>query len=95
MHRQVGVGIVVTSGSLCGVMVAHWPGMPEMWIQFPLYAPYFPFSSQARHWCDDEDPVQATHCMVVEATLTICQAIACMCAIVSIKRLTIPRGKVL
>ena len=31
-HRQVDVGIVVTSGSLCGVMVAHWPGMPGIWV---------------------------------------------------------------
>ena len=32
LHKHVGVGIVVTSGSLHGVMVALWPGMPEMWV---------------------------------------------------------------
>ena len=30
LHRQVGVGMMVTSGSLRGAMVAHWLGMPEM-----------------------------------------------------------------
>ena len=33
LHRQVGMGTVVTSGSLCGEMVAHWP---EIWVQFLL-----------------------------------------------------------
>ena len=32
MHRQVGVDIVVTSGSFHDVMVAHWPRMPEIWV---------------------------------------------------------------
>ena len=44
LHKQVGVGIVVTSGSLHGVMVTHWSGIPEMWVQLPLEAHYFPFS---------------------------------------------------
>ena len=35
-HTQVGVGRVVTSESLGGVMVAHWPGMPEMWVRVLL-----------------------------------------------------------
>ena len=38
----------------------------------------------------DHDPVQAMHCLAVEPTLYICKVIACMYAIVSIKRLTIP-----
>ena len=32
LYRQVGMGMVVTSGGLPGVMEAHWPGMPEMWV---------------------------------------------------------------
>ena len=36
LHIQVGVGIVVTPGCLCDVMVAHWPGMPETWVRVPL-----------------------------------------------------------
>ena len=32
LDRQVGVSIVVTSGSLCGVMIEHEPEMPEMWV---------------------------------------------------------------
>ena len=36
LHREVGMGIVVTSGSLCGEMVAHWPRMQEMLEQFLL-----------------------------------------------------------
>ena len=44
LHRHVVVGIVVTSGSLHYVMVAHWPRMPEMWIRVPLSIQYFPFS---------------------------------------------------
>ena len=27
LHRQVGVAIVVASGSMRGVMVTHWPGL--------------------------------------------------------------------
>ena len=27
---------MMTSGSLYRVMVAHWPGMAEMWVRFPL-----------------------------------------------------------
>ena len=46
LHKQVHMGIVVTSGSLCGVMVAQWPGMPEMWGL--ISAQYFPFSSHPR-----------------------------------------------
>ena len=44
-HREVGVSIVVTSGSLHGEVVAHWPGMPDMWVRVQFYAQYFPFSS--------------------------------------------------
>ena len=36
LHRQAGVGIVVTSGSLSGVMVAHWPGMPNIGVRVLL-----------------------------------------------------------
>ena len=36
LHRQVSVGIMVTSGNLHGVILSHWPRMPEMWVQFPL-----------------------------------------------------------
>ena len=36
LHRQVGMGIEVTSENLHGVMVAHWPRMSEMWIRVPL-----------------------------------------------------------
>ena len=36
LHRPVGVGMVMTSGSLHGVMVAQWPGMPEMWVRVLL-----------------------------------------------------------
>ena len=32
LHKQVYVDIVVIPGSLCGVMVAHLPGIPEMWV---------------------------------------------------------------
>ena len=32
LHRQVGVDIEVVSVSLHGVMIAHWPRMPEMWV---------------------------------------------------------------
>ena len=49
LHRQVCVGIVVMSERVHGVMVAHWPGMPEMWVRVPLLAQYFPFSSHPRH----------------------------------------------
>ena len=43
-HRQVGVGSVLISGSLDGVMVAHWPGMqrdvgssPALGAIFPIF----------------------------------------------------------
>ena len=36
LHSQVDVGIVVTPGSLCGVLIAHWPGIPERWVCVPL-----------------------------------------------------------
>ena len=61
LHTQVGVGIVVTSGSLCGVMVAHWPRMPEMWFRVPLSAQYFPFSSHPRHYMDLVLPSMKQH----------------------------------
>ena len=32
LHRQERVCIVVTSESLCGVMIAHWTRMPKMWV---------------------------------------------------------------
>ena len=32
LHRQVGVGMVVTSGSLPGEIVAHWHGKLETWV---------------------------------------------------------------
>ena len=35
-HIQVGVGSMVTSGSLHHVMVAHWPRAPQMWVRFLL-----------------------------------------------------------
>ena len=42
LHRQVGMGIVVTAGSLHGeIVVAHWPGMPEILLRFMLSAQYF------------------------------------------------------
>ena len=44
MHRQVGVGTMVTSGSLRGVMVAHWPrnardvgSIPTLCTMFPIF----------------------------------------------------------
>ena len=33
LHRQVDMGVVMTTGSLCGVMVAHWPRMPDIWVK--------------------------------------------------------------
>ena len=36
LHTQVAVCIVVTSESLGGEMLAHWPRIPEMWVQVPL-----------------------------------------------------------
>ena len=36
LYTQVGMGIVVTSGSLRGLMVAHWHGMSEKWVRFSL-----------------------------------------------------------
>ena len=36
------MGIIVTSGSLCVVMVAHCPRMPEMWILSPALGTVFP-----------------------------------------------------
>ena len=65
LHSQVGGGIVVISESLCGAMVAHWPGMSEIWVKFLLQA-YFPFSSLTHDtgWCD-HGHVQAMHRMVV------------------------------
>ena len=70
LHRQVDVGMVVTSGSLHGVMVAYWPVMPAMWVWVPLQAQYFPFSFHTHNtgWYD-HNPVQALRCMVVEHTL--------------------------
>ena len=35
-HIQVGVSRVVTSGSLDGDWLAHWPGMQELWVRFPV-----------------------------------------------------------
>ena len=32
VHCQVGVGIVVTSGSLSGVIAANWRRIPDMWV---------------------------------------------------------------
>ena len=37
LHRRIGVGIVVTSANLHGVMVTHWPRMPEMSVRFLLW----------------------------------------------------------
>ena len=50
LHRQIGVGIVVTSGR--NWMLAHRPGMPDMRVWFLLYAQYFIiiFSSHPWHW---------------------------------------------
>ena len=48
-YSQMCVGIVVTSGSLCGEMVAHWPRMLDIGVRVPLYAQYSPFSSHPRH----------------------------------------------
>ena len=42
LHRQVGVSIVVMSWSLHDVMIAHWPGMPEMWDLSPALGTIFP-----------------------------------------------------
>ena len=68
-HIDRWVWVVVMSGSLCGVMVAHWSRIPEMWVQVRLQAQYFQFSSQPWHWCHDQDPGQT---MVVEPTLYGC-----------------------
>ena len=35
-HRQGSMDTMVTSGSLCGVMVRHWPGMLVMWVRLSL-----------------------------------------------------------
>ena len=36
LHRPVGVGIVMTSMSLCSVMVPHKPRMQEMWVRLSV-----------------------------------------------------------
>ena len=50
LHSPVGVGVVVMSGRLHVVMVAHWPRMPEMWVRVQLWAQNLPFSSYPWHW---------------------------------------------
>ena len=37
------MGIVVTSESILGVMVVHWPGMPEMGGSILALGTIFPF----------------------------------------------------
>ena len=57
------------SGSLYGVMVAHWPGIPEMWVRVPLPGTIFPVFITPATLVADHDPIQAMCCMVVEPTL--------------------------
>ena len=80
---------MVTSGSLRDVMVAHWPGMPEMWVQFPLYANISHFYHTHDTGFHNQDPVQAMCCMVV---VRMCMRMYDhgLNVIVNIKRLTIP-----
>ena len=68
------MGIMVTSGGLCGIMVAHWPGMPEMLVPNFALGTIFPIFTG----CHDRDPVQATCCMVVEPTLCMCMYGPCL-----------------
>ena len=54
LHRQLGMSIVVRSGNLCGVMVAYWPGIPEIFVRFPLY-------SLDSHFRLTHDAINITH----------------------------------
>ena len=77
-HIQVGVGIVVTSRSLHGVVVEHWAECQRCGFGYCSRHNISRFHLTHDRGCCDQDPVQATCCMVVECTLLcICGAIAC------------------
>ena len=58
LHIQVGMGMLVTSGSLYGVMVEHWPGMWDSHFHLAHNTGFY-----------GHNPVPAMHSMVVEPTL--------------------------
>ena len=61
------MGSVVTAGRLGGVMVSTLARNTKDVGLIPT-----PFSSPARHWFHDQDPIQAMCYMVVEPTLRMC-----------------------
>ena len=85
LYRQVGVGIVVISGSLCDAVLAQWLGMPGTWVE-----------SRSRHiishFCDTHDTGSMTRILYKLCTVwlfnlpyvCICKDIASMYVIVSI-----------
>ena len=74
MHRQVGVGIMVTYGSLGGSL-AYWPKMVDSHSRHNI--------SQFCHTDDtsfcDHGLVQSMRCMVVEPALCIHVYVNCNC----------------
>ena len=93
-HRQVGVGVMMTSGGLGGVMVSTLAWSTRDVGSILALGKYFQFSSHPGHWGHDQDHVQAMRWMFIEAVLCkcICKVIVCKYAMMNIKRLTIPEG---
>ena len=92
-HKQVSVGMVMKSESLCGVMVCtlarnvrNVDSVPALGAIFPIF-----ITPMTQDSCDQAPACKAMLCIVVEPTLCMYgKATACM--FVNIHRLTIPRG---
>ena len=70
LHGQVGVGEMVRSVSLGGVIVSILTGNVRDVRSIPALGAIFPiFNISHDTGCFDDDPVQATHFIVVEPTL--------------------------
>ena len=82
---------MVRSGSLCGVMVALAQNARDVGLS-PALGTIFPIFITPLTLVLLTELVQAMCCTVVEPTLCICKAIACIYVIVSIKRIKIPGG---
>ena len=85
LHRQIGRGRVVMSGSLVGVIASTLARNARHVCLIPILGAIPPYCHYPHDTgCRVPDPLQVVRYMVVEPTL--CTAIGCMYVIVSIKR---------